>query len=90
MSGRKTETRRSWQSPRVAAGETHAATIAGREFAQLRVLSVQPQQVSDFTDDDARAEGYESVDQLWDGLLDAYGELNLSGTMLVVRFEVLP
>ncbi len=57
-------------------------------FARLRLVDVRDQRVGDFNDDDARAEGYNNVFQIWDGLVACYGELDLDLMMVVVRFEL--
>ena len=58
-------------------------------FARLKIVGVRQQCVSEFTDDDAKREGYDRAEQLWDLLVETLGELDLSMSMVVVRFELL-
>ena len=57
-------------------------------FATLRVVSIYDQEVGEFSDADAEAEGYSSCDELWSILDSLYGELPLGLVMYVVRFTL--
>jgi len=117
LQGRKTETRRFWDVPKVAAGMIEeAVTIKGQcpvchgeqvlldeccyeckgvgeleaeKIADIEILDVRAQKVCDFTDEDAKAEGMSTHDELWRGLMDIYGELPLQRECFAVRFRLV-
>jgi len=62
LSGQKTVTRRFWKTRRAVPGSLHQARLKlfGKPFATLRILEVSQEHVGNITDEDVRAEGYES------------------------------
>lgn len=65
-----------------------SARVPELPFASLQIHSVYPQKVGDFTDANAIAEGYSSVDDIWELLSESCGELDLGMVMHAVRFEL--
>lgn len=60
LNGKKTQTRRKWDRPRVKVGNTYQARtqLFGKPFAHLRVKRVWKEPIITISDSDAAAEGY--------------------------------
>lgn len=66
--GSKTSTLRYWRWPHVRAGSAHTVPGLGR----IRVRSVRPICLDELTDDDARADGFESLEAMHAALAKFY------------------
>jgi hypothetical protein len=65
-SGRKTQTRRTWKTPRAKVGSTHllkTQMLSSENFGRIEILNVHREPLSSMTDIDARAEGYDTLDE---------------------------
>lgn len=66
LAGRKTQTRRTWDKPRVKVGGVYQArtSMFGPPFARLRVTGLRRERLGDISSEDVRAEGYETRDDI--------------------------
>lgn len=69
-SGEKTQTIRLWKHRRMRAGQASYIPGAGR----VRVLRVEPVELADLTDADARPDGFPTADELKTKLRQIYGQ----------------
>ena len=63
LSGEKVQTRRSWKKARAKVGAIHLAKIkmlSKEYFARLLILAVYEERLGDISEEDARAEGYQT------------------------------
>jgi hypothetical protein len=63
LAGEKWQTRRSWKKARAKIGAIHLAKVKmlSREyFARLLILAVYEERLGDISEEDARAEGYQT------------------------------
>lgn len=63
--------------------------LASAPFARLLITDTFTQLVYQLTDEDAEAEGYERVEQLWDAIAELFGEVDMSATLYGARFDVV-
>lgn len=91
LSGRKTQTRRVWRRPRVKPGHVYQCRTAlfGPPFARIRVLTVDLVRLGDITEEDARAEGAESVEDFIEAWLNIHRVWNPNWMVWRVKFEVV-
>lgn len=90
--GRKTATRRTWDSPQVKPGNRYMATTAFAASAEkcdtwIKVFDVYEQPLGEMTDEDAKAEGAETVDLFkatWEDIVHAWDP---EEDVYVVEFE---
>jgi hypothetical protein len=61
----------------------------GRPVAKVRVTSVTYKKVKDLTEEDARKDGFNSLNELLDALRKAYGEINPDDLVTIIEFEVI-
>ena len=90
--GQKTQTRRTWEKPRVKIGsiqKAKTAMISKAYFAQLRILAVYPQRLGDLTDQDAYEEGGYTLDGYKQAFQKIYGFWDDGLIVYVVKFEVI-
>lgn len=70
LSGRKTQTRRTWDRPRVKVGSVHQCKTGfgkgDKPFAHIRITGLRQERLGVISDADVRAEGYETREQLAD------------------------
>ncbi|REK08270.1 MAG: ASCH domain-containing protein [Planctomycetota bacterium] len=84
-SGEKTQTIRLWKVCRMKTGQRSYIPGAG----YIRVLSVQPVQLAELTDDDARPDGFASADALRQELASLYRDQMAEGHQAYrIRFEL--
>jgi hypothetical protein len=84
-SGEKTQTIRLWKVCRMKSGQRSYIPGAG----YIRVVSVEPVELADLTDDDARPDGFDSADALRRELAALYaGQLADGHRAYRVRFEL--
>ncbi len=69
--GGKTTTLRYWRGRRLRAGQVH--TVPG--LGKVRIESVRPVELSELTDADAAADGFETLAQLTETLAAIYPDL---------------
>ncbi len=85
-SGEKTQTIRLWSARRMKAGQRSYIPGAG----YIRVESVEPVDLSALTDEDARPDGFATVDQLRHELATLYADSLAAGHRAYrIRFVVL-
>jgi hypothetical protein len=85
-SGQKTQTIRLWRRRRVRVGDVHFAPGVG----YLRLVEVGEVALEDLTEEDARADGFESLAALRAELRDLYGEGTQGGRRCFrIAFEYL-
>lgn len=85
--GRKTTTLRYWSSRRVRPGSVHTVPRLGR----LAIESVEPVELADLSDADARTDGFDSAGELRDALAEMYTPEQRAGrTLYCVRFRFIP
>ncbi|MCE4625227.1 MAG: ASCH domain-containing protein [Desulfurococcales archaeon] len=61
----------------------------GRPIAKVRVVGVEVKRVRELTDDDARLDGFESLDELLEALRRAYGDVSPEDYVTILRLEVV-
>ncbi len=85
--GSKSTTVRHWPYARVKPGSTHTVPRLGR----VRIESVQPVELAELTDRHAKADGFDSVEDLLAALAEMYGpDLPAEGKQLyLIRFTFL-
>lgn len=84
-SGEKTQTIRLWKVCRMKSGQRSYIPGAG----YIRVLSVEPVELEQLTDDDARPDGFDSADALRQELAMLYaGQLADGHRAYRIRFEL--
>jgi len=90
LNGTKTETRRTG-AKRWNVGSVHQCKLnyVSEPFARVRILGVRREPLGALNDDDARAEGYESVDAYRRAFEDIYGFWDGDRLVWVVRFELV-
>lgn len=90
--GLKTETRRTWEKPRVKIGSIQKAKtrmISKAYFARLRILAVYQQRLGDMTEQDAYEEGGYTLEGYKQAFQKIYGEWDENMIVYVVKFEVI-
>jgi hypothetical protein len=91
-SGRKTQTRRTWDKCRVKVGSVHIAQTGGfgkgaKQFARLLITGVRRERLGDITEADAKAEGYPTVSDYKNIFASIYGRWTPDEMVWVVDFE---
>jgi hypothetical protein len=85
-SGQKTQTIRLWQHCRMRSGQRSYIPGAG----YIRVMSVEPVELANLTNDDAALDGFTSCDALQTELAELYAAEFAAGyRAYLIRFEVL-
>lgn len=92
--GEKTETRRTWATPQAKVGNTYAATtemFVSNDEADcwIRVTDMKRERLRAMTTGDARAEGYETVDefkQAWEEINDEEWDPDQQVTVVVFEY----
>ena len=98
LAGQKWQTRKLWERPRAKEGAEHLIYLrppmtGERPFARIFIKRVWRQRLGDMTEEEARAEGYESIQ----AFLDQFRQINsrklqgaLEGVQVyAVEFELL-
>lgn len=89
LKGRKTQTRRTgrkrWKVGAVRQAKTDYSNES--EFAKIRILSVHQEQLGDITEDDAVAEGCNSIEEYKAVFQDIYGHWDENSLVWVIDFE---
>ncbi|MGQ9565074.1 MAG: ParB/RepB/Spo0J family partition protein [Candidatus Bathyarchaeales archaeon] len=89
LTGAKTQNTTRTAPPQVKQGATVVATIEKPDFAELRVTMVERKRLKYFTEDDARAEGYPSLEKFKKQWRQKYGEWDENELVYIVHFEKL-
>jgi len=91
LAGKKTQTRRVWDRPRVRIGGVYQCRteLFGKPFAHIKVLAVDQVRLGDITEEDARAEGAESVEDFIEAWLNIHRVWNPNWMVWRVKFEVV-
>lgn len=91
LSGRKTQTRRTGKC-RWRVGSIHQAKTnfkkGSKPFAFLRIVSVRQERLGDITEEDAKKEGYPSVEAYKEVFKEIYGRWDDDMMIWVIDFEV--
>lgn len=93
IQGRKTQTRRIGKR-RWRIGSIHQAKLnfskGSRPFAKLRILAVRQERLGDISEEDAKAEGYSSIEAYKEVFGRIYGWWDPDVLVWVIDFEVMP
>lgn len=90
--GLKTQTRRTWEKPRVKVGsiqKAKTAMISKHFFAQLRILEVYPERLGAMTGQDAHEEGGYTLEEYKTKFQQIYGHWDDNEVVFVVKFELI-
>ena len=61
----------------------------GRPIAKVRVKSVRVKRVRELTDEDARLDGFNSLDELLEALREAYGDFSPDEPVTIIELELV-
>ncbi|MEN6406820.1 MAG: ASCH domain-containing protein [Thermoguttaceae bacterium] len=75
LAGQKTQTIRLWKTRRMRAGQRSYIPGVG----PIRITAVDPVELSELTDADARPDGFDSIEQLRDEIARLYPEQIAAG-----------
>lgn len=91
LAGKKTQTRRVWDRPRVRIGGVYQCRteLFGKPFAHIKVLAVDQVRLGDISEEDARAEGAAGVEEFIKTWLRIHGIWNPDQRVWRVEFEVV-
>jgi hypothetical protein len=100
LEGRKTQTRRrarkdkdgNWVPPRYKEGRTYGVQTAwmGKSIARILITQIgMPELVRDITEEDARAEGFESREAFIELWAKAFGEASLDRRVWPIHFRLV-
>ena len=84
--GKKTQTIRCWKHPLLREGELCRSADVG----VLEVTAVDEVELSDLSEEDARREGFGSVEELLKAIRRIYGNGRKGYSFYRIRFRVLP
>jgi len=90
LAGAKTQnTTRTAPPQQIKQGVTVVATIEKPDFAELRITMVERKRLKYFTEDDARAEGYPTLEKFKKHWRQKHGEWDDNELVYIVHFEKL-
>jgi ParB family chromosome partitioning protein len=90
MDGKKTQSSRiTIPDPKIRAGAIVYAIVREPRFADLRIISVERKKLKYYDEEDARREGYQTMDELRKMWQETYGEWDENELVYVVHFEKL-
>lgn len=61
----------------------------GRPLAKARIARVEYKKVSELTEEDARRDGFASLDDLLDALKKVYGEVSADDVVTIIHLEII-
>jgi hypothetical protein len=73
----------------IKVGSIKPFTSRGKRFAKARILEVTPIRFRQLTEEDAKRDGFDKVEQLLEGLRQFYKKLKPDSRLYIVRFEVV-
>lgn len=88
LKGTKTQTTRTTApDPRIKTGNTIHAIVHEPHFTDLRVVSVERKRLKYFTEEEAKAEGYSTLEEFKKAWKKKHGEWNENQLVYAIRFE---
>lgn len=91
LTGRKTQTRRTWKKPRAKAGSIHKAktVLFSKEyFVLIRITDVRKERLGDISLEDVRREGYDTLEAFKEEWIRINGAWGPELEVYVVSFEL--
>ena len=64
-------------------------TANGRRFAMARIKEIRPVRFQELSEEDAKRDGFETLQELKEGLGQFYKKLKPNSRLFAVRFEVV-
>ncbi|HJX23114.1 MAG TPA: ASCH domain-containing protein [Candidatus Bathyarchaeia archaeon] len=64
-------------------------TANGRRFAKARIKEIRPVRFQDLSEEDAKRDGFENLQELREGLSQFYKKLKPNSRLFAVRFQVV-
>lgn len=80
-------TREAPLDPSIKAGRPVYATVLEPRFASLRIVSIERKRLKYFTEEDAKAEGTQSLGEFKEKWISRHGEWNENQLVYITRFE---
>lgn len=80
-------TRKASLDPSIKAGRQVYATVLEPRFANLRIVSIERKRLKYFTEQDATAEGFHTLDEFKEKWISRHGEWNGKQLVYITRFE---
>jgi len=93
-SGRKTQTRRIWNTPKCTVGKicfAHSNRTVSDRFCSMpiRIVDMYTQRLGDITPEEIKKEGFNTLSEFKSDWIEIYGEWNPDQEVWVVEFEVV-
>ena len=73
----------------IKVGSIKPFTSKGTRFAKARILEVKPIKLKQLTEENAKMDGFDSLEKLLEGLKQFYKRLTPDSNLYAVRFEVV-